>query len=262
MRFIPFGFYSKVVALPITPAPADTSLAIWLDATATNIFNPSTANGTNITQWSDKAGISHNAAPLNNTARPTVTSSFQNGKTVLYFDGGDGLASNMSTILQSLAGSTVFIVSKATTTGSLGQEQHFIEGAQIQGSNYTPLNAYSLILSGSYGYNLFFAGGQAKTAASTPNTAFHYHTIIFNGSGTANSDRLKYRIDGVEQSLTFGTNIGTTTSATVNALVIGAQGDNTGNLTGYIGEIIVYTRTLTNLEMLGTEAYLKNKWNL
>ena len=243
---------------PAAPTAADATLGIWYDASDGLQFNPNGTNGTNITQWSDKAAIAHNAAPIGGpSTRPTVTTNYQNGKTVLYFDGGDGLSVNMSTYLQSLTGSTFIVVGKVTSLGTTNQEQHFIEGA----NGTTPLDAYSLILNGSTGYNVFVAGGKA-TSNATADTNFHIHTVVFNGSGATNSDKLKHRFDGVEKTLTFSQNVGTTTSAVINTLAIGAQGDSTAFLTGYIGEILLYTRTLTQSEITNTESYLKNKWGI
>lgn len=247
---------------PIVPTNTDPTLQIWYDASDPTVFNPSSNNGAAITQWSDKSATAHNAAPLGSiSSRPTVTTNFQNGKTVLYFDGNDGLGANMSTVLQSLTGSTMIVVGKATTTGSVGQEQHFIEGARIQGSSYTPLDAYSLIMSGSNGYNVLFAGGKALSDANM-DTNFHIHTVVFDGNGSTNADKLKHRVDGVQKTLTYSVNVGSATSATINAMAIGAQGDNTANLTGYIGEVLIYTRTLNLTEITNTENYLKTKWNI
>lgn len=248
---------------PIPPVSSDPTLQIWYDASDVTTFNPSGANGTVITQWSDKSSTAHNATPISGSpgVRPAVIYNVKNGKSALHFDGTDGLAVNMSTNLQSLSGSTMIVVCKADSLGIANQEQHFVEGAVVQGSSYTPLDAYSLILNGTTGYNIFFAGGKAVSNA-TADTNFHIHSVVFDGSQSTNNTKLKHRVDGVDRTLTFSQNVGTATSALINAIAIGAQGDNTANLTGYIGEILIYTRTLSVSEITNTENYLKTKWGI
>ena len=62
-------------------------------------------------------------------------------------------------------------------------------------------------------YNVALAGGFAS-GGIVDNKA-HVIMLVFNGGGTNNSDRLKLIIDGVEQTLTFTSNVGTLTSAII-----------------------------------------------
>lgn len=71
------------------------------------------------------------------------------------------------------------------------------------------------------------------------------------------------RIDGVQRALTFSANANTATSGAANTLNVGANDGGNGNyLHGYIGEMMIWTRTLNTAEIAQVENYLKTKWGL
>ncbi len=55
----------------------------------------------------------------------------------------------------------------------------------------------------------------------TQDTNWHYATLIFNGAGATNADRLKLVLDGVERTLSFSGTIPATTPDTDRDLYIG-----------------------------------------
>jgi hypothetical protein len=243
------------------PAPSDPTLQIWYDGADTTQFQPSNpSSGQAITQWTDKSATAHNAAPTGGPGtRPLYTASIQNGKSAVYFDQvEDGLEAPMSSTLQNLTGSTMVWVGKTNSTIS---NQQVIQGIIKSGASYTSINGYSLYVSGSYGYSVAMADGNANIQTSL-DTNFHIHTLIFDGNQTGNSNRFKYRIDGVQQTLTFTTNVNTTTSATVNGILFGTDANLNNDFLGYMGEVLLYTKTLTSTELSNTENYLKTKWGI
>lgn len=244
---------------PPPPVPNDPTLQIWYDGADSTQFQPNGNNGTNITQWNDKSATAHNAAPVGNAAtRPMVSASVQNSKSVLYFDGGDGLSANMGTNLQNRTGSSIIVVFRPFNTGS---NQQIVEGAVLSGGNYTSANGFNLLLSGSNGYRVQFASGSAVSNAPL-DTNFHIHTLVFDGTQSTNATKLIHRVDSTQRTLTFTQNIGTQTSATINSILFGVNDALTNNLTGYIGEVLVYTKALTSTEIVNTEGYLKLKWGI
>jgi hypothetical protein len=52
------------------------------------------------------------------------------------------------------------------------------------------------------------------------------------------------------------------TSSDTSVFYIGETADATEDLDGYIGELLLYTKALTNTEITNTETYLKNKWGI
>lgn len=76
-----------------------------------------------------------------------------------------------------------------------------------------------------------------------------------------NNKRLKFRINGVEQALTFSTNVGTATSGSATGLFVGGDSQPPANpFNGFIAEMMIWTRALTFTEILSVESYLAEKW--
>lgn len=245
---------------PTPPAPSDPTLQIWYDGADVTQYSPTNpSDGQAITQWNDKSATAHNAAPIGGPGtRPLYTASIQNGKSALYFDAvEDGLEAPLNS-LQGITGSTMIFVGK-TLNASINQQ--LVQGVVKSGGSYTPSNGYSIFVSGSSGYRVVMASGSAIVNV-TPDTNWHIHTLVFDGTQTGNANRFKYRLDGVERTLTFQSNANTTTSATINAILVGTDAALNNDFNGYAGELLLYTKTLNATEIDNTEAYLSNKWNI
>jgi hypothetical protein len=263
-RYDPFlwgatGHGSAVIA--VAPVSSDPTLQIWYDGQDPNQFNPAGTVGTNITQWTDKSSTAHNAAPVGNTGtRPLITSSLAtNNHLCLYFDGGDGLSAPMGANLQSKSGASIIVVAK-TNDATTGMQ--FIEGVVSSGASFTDAAGFNIRQLGSTGYRIRMGGCTATTSIAA-DTNWHIFTLVFDGAGATNSDKVKFYRDGVLEPLTFTVNANTTTSATINSLLFGVDDTKGANfLTGFMGEILVYNTTLTTTQQAATELYLKNKWSL
>jgi len=245
---------------PVPPTPSDPTLQIWYDGADSTQFQPSNpSDGQAITQWNDKSATAHNAAPVGAAStRPLYTASIQNGKSALYFDSvEDGLEAPLNS-LQSITGSTMIWVGK-TLNAAINQQ--VVQGVVKSGVSYTATNQYDIFISGSSGYKVAMASGSA-IANVTPDTQWHVHTLVFDGTQTGNSNRLKYRIDGLERTLTFQTNVSSSTSANINAVLVGTDASLNNDYNGYAGELLLYTKALNSTEISNTEAYLFNKWNI
>ena len=113
-------------------------------------------------------------------------------------------------------------------------------------------------------YQVATAGGTGTSSVTGDTTKFHIFTVIFDGSGATNADRLKFRYDGADQTLNFGaTTVGTQTSGSTTTYYLGV--DDTGAAgywNGDMGAVIIYTRALTTNELIGVEEYLSNFWGI
>lgn len=257
-RYSPFlrgitGYGSSIIVVPVSTDPA---LTIWYDAVAST-YNPSSpTNETYITSWSDKSSIAHDANTSGNTSvKPRYRTNIQNGKPALYFDGvNDTFTVNPITQLQSVAGYTYFLVGKTNTISA----NQIITVMKASGAG----DVNELLLKiGSTG--VVTVGAATATATSlTTDTNFHIHTLVFDGSQTGNSNRLKHRVDGVEQTLTFTGTVGATANAGTTSFFMGTDTANNNDFDGYLGEILVYTKTLSQTDIVGVEAYLKNIWGI
>jgi hypothetical protein len=104
--------------------------------------------------------------------------------------------------------------------------------------------------------------GVVGTVATTADTNWARHTLVFDGSQTGNAARLVYRKDGSAKTLSFTGTVAATTNASNTHFYIG---DNTGKTSGaeaYIAEVLLFNRTLNAIEITNVESYLETKWGL
>jgi hypothetical protein len=237
------------------------SLNLWYDASVSNASYIQTTGGVAptdnqpVNSWIDKQATGRNANQTTGTRQPTWQANEQNGLGVILFDGvTDVLTLNpIGNWALSLPGQTTYIVLKANAlTG-------------IPRATMTNTGGYQFFWDSFWGIET--AGGRAKSTFAGDTTNYHYMAMILDGTQTdpditvQNNKRLKMRIDGVPQSLTFSTNVNTTTSASATGLFVGGDSQPVANpFSGYIAEMMIWTRTLTLTEQLQVETYLSTKW--
>jgi hypothetical protein len=222
-------------------------LQVWYDGADTSTLIPNATDEGQITQWTDKSNFAHNANPDGGNAKPTYeNTALQNGNGYIEFDGNDVLSVNPFTQLVSASGFTVFIVGKINTNDT---------ATQYLGS--TDQGGLSIFSDGS-NWKVNVAGGVGTGPAI--DNAWHIHTLVYDGSGATNADKLKYYIESTQATLSFSGTVGTTTSASAGTYYIGARQAGTSELYGYIGEVIMFNRTLTLTEYTNVQNYLENKW--
>lgn len=238
-----------------------TVLESQFDAANGDNFVPSDpADGQTFTQWTDSNSGTRNANPIGGaTTRASYQSGVgdtQNSLAVVRFDGNDGLSINPYPGLASKAGVTVFALLK-------------MNAETVSVNNDSPRVFSTNVLDGiAFYYNstsnrwtVAASTGVGESTTTNDSSQFSVHTLVYDGAATGNSNRLKYRYNGVEDTLTFTGTVGTTTSASITTLYIG---NNNGSnfFTGDIGEFLIFTRTLTVQEISAVESYLNNKWGL
>lgn len=243
----------------ITDTPIATSLESQFDASIGANFVPTNpADGDTFTQWTENNAGVRNANPIGGAVtRTSYETNEANTLSVVRFDGvNDGLSINPYPGLASKAGVTVFVVAKmAAETVSENNLNPRVFSTNVANGIALYYNSTS---------NLWTVAGSSGIGESTQtneSTLFKMHTLVYDGTQTGNSNRLKYRYNGVQDTLTFTGTVGTTTSASITTLYIG--NNNSANYwKGDIGELLLFTRTLTANEILGVEAYLTEKWGL
>lgn len=252
---------SYIPGLPTVDNPGDISpdapiiLQIWYDASVNTYMQPTNReDGERITQWDDRSSYAHNLNPDggSQTIRPTYFVNQQNGLSALSFDGGDRLTANPFTgTIDNITGMTMFVVAKfdATTT------QRMIE-TNATGDSELGFG-YSTDVTQKYSY--YIANGYVTGAAA--DTTWHYHTIVFDGTQSI-GNRLSVSIDGVASTLNEITPVANISLGSNSILYVGSRPDETLPFAGDIGEIILYSRTLTAGEISAVENYLAGKWNL
>jgi hypothetical protein len=215
-------------------------LSLWLDAADSTSLTVSSGS---VSQWRDKSGNSHNASQGVGLNQPDYIASGLNGKPVVRFDGTNHfLAGNQAAIGTNPV--TVFFVGKTGGTST---------------SNYIVF----LGISGA-GTAIFFSGDRAvrfgngnrvwntaplttATLATYRNTSAQYDTFQSWDKGSLLTP----------SSTSSGTN-----SYNISSTLFGLGGSSFGAnlLAGDIGEVLVYTRSLSDAERERVEAALLRKW--
>lgn len=252
LRSISGGFgsgrrYSGRIAVP-TSIPNNT---YWFSSYDNSVaeFGSVLANDATVSTWKDKSGASHDLNKAGAASgKPVFKTNVQKGKGAVYFDGvNDSLNANPITFMQSQTQFTLFVVAKNGILSS---------GAAI---TTTDTDGYRIFYNGT-NWAVSSASG-IGTSTATPDGNMHIFTLVYDGSQTGNSNRLKFRIDKVNQTLNYGaTTVGTSTSASAAYFYAGQNSAGTAYFTGYIAEIILYTRALIPSELESTENYFIERW--
>ena len=191
-------------------------------------------------------------------ARPEWFSNIQNGKGVVRFnwpnddaDINERLTINPVAYLQNLSGCTMVIVYRSLNTSA---GIRYITSSDVGGFQWGQNGTQ---------YIGGFSGASFTVDPSfIVDTNFHYAIINFNGSLPNN--RLKVRVDSVEAPITISGTVNATTSSVASYFFGGCTGINTSNVSNFfigdIGEVMIFTRSLTISEELAIEQFLTNKW--
>lgn len=239
------------------------SLNLWYDASVSNLAyiqnssGTAPTNGQAVEKWIDKQGAGRDANQTSGTRQPTWQANQQNGWGTILFDGSnDVLTLNpIGSWALNLPGQTTYAVVKANAlTGIPRVTQTNTGGFQFFWDTY---------------WGVETAGGRAKSANAGNTTNYIYMGQILDGTKTdanittQNNLRLQFRINGTQQALTFSANVGTATSGSATGLFVGGDSQPVTNpFSGYIGELLIWTRTLNTSEITAVETYLSDKWGI
>jgi hypothetical protein len=230
-------------------------LQIWYDASVNTYLQPTgRTNGQTITQWNDRSAFAHNLNPDGGSIslRPTYVTNQQNSLSALSFDGGDRLTANPFTdTVDNITGMTMFVVTKydATTT------QRMIETNATGDSEL----GFGISTDSTQKFSYYIANGYVT--GDTADTAWNYHTIVVDGSQSV-GNRLAVNVNGIASTLNEIQPVSNISLGSNTTLFVGSRPDTTLPYAGDIGEIIMYSRTLTEGEISSVENYLSGKWDL
>jgi len=232
-------------------------LEIYYDASLTSNFVGVTESGDTFTQWTDSSATAHNANPIGGAStRPAWWSNVVCGTGGVKFDGNsDGLSVNPITEVANINGFTVVILSQLTDIAS---PQQFI----TSGIGSKSVNNSNFRLSGGT-YLVGAADGLAQTDVIA-DTNPHIWTMVFDG--TQPTDDLKLRLfkDGTQENLNFLSPVGSLTDPAIDSLYIGVDRVGVSNFqyyySGFLFEVLLYSRVLPPSELDALHLYLDNKW--
>lgn len=243
--FYPFAFFPTSIALTNTQfIPLNVSTCqLWLDAADRSTF---TFSGANISQWRDKSGNAYNAnavgtIPYNASINGKTTPSWT-GSVSTYFR-GTGLTNTGTT----LTAFSVFIMNSSSYSVA-----RILSLAAVGQNDFNSALYTAAIERSSSSFNAF-----RNNAALSAVTAIFASPVLvcsqFNGANHT------FYLNG-----TGGTPVNSTGNFGYTAYNVGSSfgEENLVPLNGTIGEVILYTGSLSTYNRQRVEGYLAWKWGL
>ena len=235
------GFNPKTIA----------GLRVWLDAADASSV---TLNAGNVSEWRDKSGGGFNLSQGSAALQPSY-SVWRNGRNGLGFNAAN-VISTFSNASLSQTALSVFVAAEQTgadsaqgllsfpPTGGTGSDWNNANALTMETGTASNLLEYrrggsALLLSGS---GVLPAGVVGWIAEPTQYSAF------FNGSLVGSA------ANGTAGSLTYGMVVGSRYES--NTISTGKY------FRGNVGEVLVFSRTLTTAERQQVERYLGQKWGI
>jgi hypothetical protein len=268
---------------PTTPDATLTiaGLQLWLDGSDASTLYDSTSGGSlvaadgAIARWEDKSGNARHATQSNSLQRPIRTTSAQNGRGVVRFDGdADGNRTDRLQIQDSTSTFTylhngvgvVFLV--ARTSASVADPNFF--QIAIDSSNAVSGNGYFLAFEDRASIDknnsmLALAGPDAATSALLaannvcPPGVFKVISHTINCTAATASDRGRFYFNGLLDSAVNANTANTSGSSNTN-LFIGSSSNGFAPLKGDVAEILIYNVALSDTDRSAVEQYLISKW--
>lgn len=227
-------------------------LQIWYDGSDPTTIQNAGVDEEDIEQWNDKSNFAHNANPVGGaSAKPLYEASdLKNSHEYVKFDGNDILSVNPFTQLDEATGWSMFIVANATDISANGGLC-----ATNTGDLKIRIDADGSTSFRSTGNNYAYFG----TGTITDNT-WHIWSLIYDGTASGNA-RLIGRLDKTSATLYTGTQPAQLSTGS-DIMYLGSTNEAGYDLTGFMGEVIMFSRTLSATEYTNVENYLINKWDL
>jgi hypothetical protein len=248
--------------------PAQLRTALWLDAADLSTISVATGAST----WQDKSGNQRHFAQETGGTQPTLTPNGLNGQNVLSYNGSQWLTSvntEAFNFLHNSNGSSIFAVwkagnisdpnaiyglmgSNAATSANIGAYIAYDDRANVPRNNSLIVQA-----SGGGSTSLGAASADGLMPANTPVILSH---IADPGNGTA-VNRSFVRVNKTLSQINTSTAAPSASNASF-PLQIGALGNNTLPLVGYIAEIIILASIASARVQQQIKGYLAWRWAL
>jgi prepilin-type N-terminal cleavage/methylation domain-containing protein len=241
---------SKVIAAASTTKSSIVGkidgLVLWLETTMPDSFNNyEAADGIQVSTWYDISNsktTAVNAVQATTSRQPTYTSNGINGLPALKFV-AYGFDNNADTF-------TLFLVWQPTLDPSL--EMNLLE-------KWTGSSGYPYKLISKSKYTLAAYDGSLNPGVISSTSRQYGITHLVTGR-KIKKDSIQMWVNGVSEG---GTVTDTTNnSSNTSPLFIGSRNNDANFMDGYIGEIIIFDRALSDQEIEDVETYLGTKWSI
>jgi len=233
-------------------------LSLWLETTSENSFSVAeAADGETISSWNDinpQANLKNNFTATG-VAKPIYKTNIMNNLPAVLFDGSNDYMDSTYNFARD-SGVTAFAVVKPVAVTTL----HYIISSmptsfgpgyfKVNLANNTNLNIY---------YTAYNAGLIITSLPPLANQNYLIEAVDTGANATIYVNKTKY----TSSNVTTTSNYGISNPIEIGACYAGSMdcpGGRTGYFNGYVFELIVFDRGLTEKERLSVENYLAKKW--
>lgn len=228
------------------------SLVLWLDADDANTITLDGSN--NVEQWDDKSGNNNNVSQSSSSLRPACEEI--SGMNFVKFNGAsDVLRRNLGAILSGDDPITVFCVVRVYGYGG------DVGGGVVWGlggDGTVARDTAFFCMETSSGTWIRLLGGNAQWEGTPLNTSKMF-SLIYPGGGVV----WRCYSEGAEltaiSSVTGTHNWETNIDLSIGGAIPSRSDDS---LNGSIGEVLIYTQSMSQIDRQKIEGYLAHKWGL
>lgn len=231
-----------------------SGLSVWYDAADSSTI---TLNGSAVSQWNDKSGNGYHASQSTANNQPAYNTNTRNGLAVVTFDG-----SNDSLVTSSFADGwtafTSFCVFNVIARAQIGIYILWTRSTDRQRA----VVIYDVSVGAPYSIrgHLLNSGTNDYDCATFGNYAtWYYMTNQWDGTTSSRTTAFTGRTNGTSRTNTASGSFLTSNVANT-VLRIGNRSDGTRGINCDIGELIVYSSSLSADARDAVERYLKGKW--
>ncbi len=230
---------------------------MWLDATALSGLS----DGDPVATWPDKSGHGNNATQATPANRPSLETLSFNGRKSVYFDSANSEYMLLPTdIIRDVPGCSVFIAFRQGSSLPSAEKLLYIAPSSTQ-------SAFLQVAKLGSPYYLYSSATRvttdAATIVSTGTDLSADASYILSAVADYSNALLSTYVNGTGTGSDSLQSSGNTEDIALNAPMMGIMRDGVSDpLLGYIGEIMLYKRTLTAIEISLVHNYLKNRWGV
>lgn len=227
-------------------SPQDVpGLSLWLDAADAGTV---TRSGSNVTSWQDKSGFQNHATSRDGF--PTYTTSGINGRPALTFSNAPSMTGTLSITGTTLTG---FLMIQGSQSGSGRNDQRIVSCATSGAADWNSTARFLVGIQGGGNVVRYNRGNSIIPQATIPIGS--PALLTWQSDGTSNFIWEDGSAGDVLASVANGDTFSITNYGLGNQFTATTETYN-----GLIGEVLIYTSSLTAYQRRSVEAYLARKW--
>ena len=227
-------------------SPQDVpGLSLWLDAADAGTV---TRSGSNVTSWQDKSGFQNHATSRDGF--PTYTTSGINGRPALTFSNAPSMTGTLSITGATLTG---FLMIQGSQSGSGRNDQRIVSCATSGAADWNSTARFLVGIQGGGNVVRYNRGNSIIPQTTIPIGS--PALLIWQSDGTSNFIWEDGSAGDVLASVANGDTFSITNYGLGNQFTATTETYN-----GLIGEVLLYTSSLTTFQRRSVESYLARKW--